>query len=278
MSREQFYNFIPDNLILQMLDESTRLKEFISSAKVKESALWRAVHEKLLIDWTYNSNAIEGSSLTFGETLFFLQHGLTVEGKPLKDFLDARNHADAIEFLYDVIKNRRDITPGLLKEFNALLLTGVKFTPAIDSSGNKIDKPANPGEYKKYPNHVLQPDGTIHRYTEPVHVASEVEALCDYIKSASAKKHPLILASVAHYNFVRIHPFDDGNGRGARLLMNLVLMKGGYPPVIFKNEKRRIYLEALAEGDRGNLNPFVTFCNDSCLETLKSIQSELEAR
>lgn len=275
MSREQFYSFTPDAKLFSKIEECQKLKALIDSRKGGSSGVWETVHQKLLIDWTYNSNAIEGSSLTFGETLFFLQNGLTVEGKPLKDFLDARNHSEAIGFLYDVIKDRREITPGLIKEFNALLLAGVKFTPALDASGNRIEKPATPGEYKKLPNHVLQPDGTIHRYTEPIHVADEIEELCGKIVSLSEKTHPLIVSSLAHYNFVRIHPFDDGNGRGARILMNLILMKAGYPPVVVKNEKRRLYLESLAEGDGGNLQPFVTFCIDSCLETMRSIKEEL---
>lgn len=275
MSREQFYNFTPDEKLFSTIEGCQKLKSLIDSRKGESSGVWETVHQKLLIDWTYNSNAIEGSSLTFGETLFFLQNGLTVEGKPLKDFLDARNHSEAIGFLYDVIKDRREITPGLLKEFNALLLAGVKFTPALDASGNRIEKPATPGEYKKLPNHVLQPDGTIHRYTEPIHVADEIEELCGKIVFLSEKTHPLIVSALAHYNFVRIHPFDDCNGRGARILMNLILMKAGYPPVVVKNEKRRVYLESLAEGDRGNLQPFVAFCIDSCLETMRSIKEEL---
>ena len=91
---------------------------------------------------------IEGSSLTRGETLFFLKEGLTVEGKPLKDFLDARNHAEAIDWLYETIRENRPVTPGLVKKINALLLFGIKDTPAMDESGRKIRKPANSGKSK----------------------------------------------------------------------------------------------------------------------------------
>ncbi|MDI6791752.1 MAG: hypothetical protein QME81_02630 [bacterium] len=132
--------------------------------------LWLTIQEKLRLDWTYNSNAIEGSILTRGETFFFLQEGLTVEGKPFKDFLDARNHAEAIDYLYQVIKDERPISQGLIKELNAFLLSGVTHTEAISQTGEKIKKPATPGEYKQRPNHVLQPDGTIHYYTDPLQV------------------------------------------------------------------------------------------------------------
>lgn len=174
---EQFYKVVEDDQLRRLLDVADRLRDEINLKRPIEGDLWAVLEEKLLVEWTYNSNAIEGSTLTQGETLFFLKHGLTVEGKPFKDFLDAKNHAEAIQFLYDVIKQQRPISPGLIKEFNALLLSGVSKTPAIDRYGNRTEKEATPGEYKKFHNHVLQPDGSIHRYVEPVHVPAEMEFL-----------------------------------------------------------------------------------------------------
>lgn len=209
------------------------------------------------------------------ETIFFLKHGLTVEGKPLKDFIDAKNHAEAINFLYDVIKNNRKITPDLIREFNSFLLAGLKTTPALYLYGNKVEKPANPGEYKKQPNHVLQTDGTIHKYVEPLQVASEMEFLCNWIEKNINVYHPIIIAAVAHYNMVRIHPFDDRNGRGARLLMNLILIKNNFPPAVIKNERRREYIQHLSSANKGELNPFIIFIAESCLHTLQMISAEL---
>ncbi|ETR68810.1 MAG: filamentation induced by cAMP protein Fic [Candidatus Magnetoglobus multicellularis str. Araruama] len=251
------------------------LKTQIESKKSLQNEHWEAIQEKLRVDWTYNSNAIEGSSLTKGETLFFLKEGLTVEGKPFKDFLDARNHAEAIDWLYEVIKDNRPISQGLIKEMNALLLSGVKYTPAIDQSGHKIRKPANPGKYKILPNHVLQTDGTIHFYTDPIHVADEMETLCKWINEKIVNKHPVIVASIAHYNMVRIHPFDDGNGRGARILMNLILIKKSYPVAIIRNENRRKYLTALNQADKGDIVPFLAVVSDSMIDTEKTIINEL---
>lgn len=165
------------------------------------------------------------STLTKGETYFFLREGLTVEGKPFKDFWDARNHAEAIDYLYAIIKDERPLTPGLMKEFNKLIMSGVTHTEAMEATGQKVQKPATPGEYKRLPNHVLQADGTIHRHTEPLHVPSEMEELFKWIEESLAIKHAVVVSAIAHYNFVRIHPFEDGNGRGARLLMNLLLIK-----------------------------------------------------
>jgi len=271
-----YYDF-KENLseIKKILDLIDDLKIQIDNKKALQKARWIAIQEKLRVDWTFDSNAIEGSSLTRGETLFFLKEGLTVEGKPFKDFLDARNHAEAIDWLYEVIKNNRSITQGLIKEINALLLSGVKYTSAINESGLKVRKPANPGKYKVLPNHVLKTDGTIHLYTDPLHVSDEMEILCQWINKNIKKRHPLIVSSIAHYNIVRIHPFDDGNGRGARILMNLILIKKGYPIAIIRNENRRKYLAALNKADIGDIYPFLTLAANSLIDTENIIFAEL---
>ncbi len=251
------------------------LKAQINNKISIQSEHWSAIQEKLRIEWTYHSNAIEGSSLTRGETLFFLKEGLTVEGKPFKDFLDARNHSEAIDWLYEVIKDNRSLSQGLIKEMNALLLSGVKYTMAINQSGQKVRKPANPGKYKVLPNHVLQPDGNIHFYTDPIHVADEMENLCGWINENIVSGHPLVVASIAHYNMVRIHPFDDGNGRGARILMNLILIKKSYPVAIIKNENRRKYLTALSQADKGDIVPFFKLIANALIDTENIILDEL---
>lgn len=275
---EQFYKIVVDDALRGLLDVADGLRDEINRNRPLEGDLWAVVEEKLLVEWTYNSNAIEGSTLTQGETLFFLKHGLTVEGKPFKDFLDAKNHVEAIQFLYDVVKQQRAFTPGLIKEFNALLLSGVSKTPAIDRYGNRTEKEATPGEYKKYSNHVLQPDGSIHKYVDPVHVPAEIEFLTRWVEDKTGSMHPIITASVAHYNLVRIHPFDDGNGRGARLFMNLILIRQGFPPAIIKNEHRRKYIDALSRADSGDVQGFVSFVANACVDTLRSINEILRLK
>jgi len=275
--KTNYYNFDEDKSdIKELLTLIDDLKTQIDKKKSLQKEHWLSIQEKLRIDWTYDSNAIEGSSLTREETLFFLREGLTVEGKPLKDFLDARNHAEAIDWLYEVINDNRPVSQGLIKEMNALLLSGVKYTMAINQNCQKVRKPANPGKYKVLPNHVLQIDGTIHFYTDPIHVADEMEILCGWINENTVSRHPLIVATIAHYNMVRIHPFDDGNGRGARLLMNLILLKKSYPVAIIKNENRRKYLTALNQADKGNILPFLKLIADSLIDTENTIIDELQ--
>jgi Fic family protein len=272
---QKYYNITLTDELKQLLQTIDDLKLQIDINTLSHKERLAAIQEKLRIDWTYESNAIEGSSLTKGETLFFLQEGLTVEGKPLKDFLDARNHAEAIDWLYDIINDNRPVTEGLIKEINALLLSGVHYTEAINESGRKVRKPLTPGQYKSLPNHVLQPDGAIFFYTEPIHVPDEMQMLCQWINHNLDILHPLITASIAHYNMVRIHPFDDGNGRGARILMNLILIKKGYSPAIIKMEKRRSYLTALSQADKGDISQFVMLVAVSLINTQRLILEKL---
>lgn len=237
-----------------------------------------ALQERLRVEWTYNSNALEGNTLTFGETLFFLREGLTSEGRPLKDYLEAKNHAEAIEGLEEVLRGDRSLTESLIKEFHAVLMKGMEFSVAKGADGQMIQKPIHPGRYKLQPNHVLTLSGTIHRYTDPFHVPEEMEKLLSWYKS-SQHLHPIERATTFHYRFVVIHPFDDGNGRIARILMNLILMKAGYPPCIIQTKHRRQYLQALEDADLGKgLSSLIDFIAVELLGTLEIILAVLEGR
>ena len=266
----------PDlNSLLALADT---LHERLQAAKEANPDLWPTIVSKLRVDWTYNSNTIEGSTLSRGETHFFLTEGLTVEGKPLKDFTDAQSHAEAIDYLHDVVANKRPITKGLIKEFNALLLSGVKYTEAVNAQGQRVKKKAHPGEYKKQPNHVVQPDGAIHWYVAPLQVPEQMEALAHWLAEQTDKQHPVITASLLHYNLVSIHAFDDGNGRGARLLMNLVLMKHGYFPAVIRTEKKRLYLETLKQADSGDISAFIQFIASELVQTQEKVIADLQSK
>jgi Fic family protein len=278
LSVSSFYQYEPARELQASLLKATELKAEIEAAQKNMNADLRlAVHTKLRALWTYHSNAIEGSTLTLGDTIFFLKEGLTVGGKPIKDFLDARNHAEAIDYLYDYVANGRELTPYLMKEINALLLTGIKEIPAIDPLGRATMRPISPGDYKKQPNYVVQQDSKIYQYVEPMQVAPEMEKLFEWIKANMDRQHPIITSTVAHYNAVRIHPFDDGNGRGARILMNLILMNKRYQPAVIRKEDRKAYIEALNQADKGNITPFTMLVAQSLIETQNLIIAEIRA-
>lgn len=273
----RFYE-MPESPELQAaLQEIAERKAAIDAFRTRPNIehKWNAVHTKLRTEWTHHSNALEGSTLSLGDTIFFLQYGLTIEGKPLKDFLDVRNHSEAIDLLYDFIAQNRPLSESFIKEINALLLYGVKSTPALDQFGQRTQKPAHPGRYKLDSNSVLQLDGTMHYYVPPEQVPEQMGFLVNWIHQ-SGDIHPLVKAALAHYNMVRIHPFDDGNGRGARLLMNCLLIQAGYPPAIIRSEERRMYIQAINRADQGELAPFVQYVARSLLQTEDTILSILQ--
>jgi len=272
---DRYYDFKSDTHTNTLLEKADQLNTQINKLKNTDSSLWETILLKLKIDWTYNSNSIEGSTLSLGDTHFFLTEGLTIEGKPFRDFLDAKNHMEAIEYLYDIIADDRQISEGVIKELNALILSGINYTKAQDSSGNPIKKRATPGSYKAQPNHVLLPSGVIHQYVEPIQVQAQMQELVEWIEASSREIHPIIVATITHYNLVRIHAFDDGNGRGARIVTNLILIKNHYFPVVIRSEKKRRYLQALQEADGGDISPFVEYITTELIETLERVLVDL---
>jgi Fic family protein len=261
-----------------MFEKIDKLKILLDEKRPFDAEIMGLLQEKLRIEWTYNSNAIEGNTLTHGETAFFLREGLTSEGKPLKDYIEAKNHAEAIDFLNEIVKSKRPLTEGFIKELHSLLMKGIEFTYAKGAAGKMIKKPLHAGMYKLRPNRVLTVSGKIHEYSAPEHVKDDMEALLNWYKDAK-KMHPLKKAAEFHYRFVAIHPFDDGNGRMARLLMNLILMKAGYPPCIIRNENRRRYLEALELADfEGRTETFIDFIKDEMESSMKMMADVLSGK
>jgi Fic family protein len=234
-----------------------------------------AIDEKLTIEWTYNSNAIEGNTLSLEETAFFLKQGLTIQGKSMVEHLEAQNHAEAISFLKDVIQSPRQLTEGLIKELHALLMRGIEWM-WIGPPEQRVRKPTQPGQYKIEPNHVVRLNGKIHSYCEPIQVPEEMERLLKFYEESKSRRHPIELAAEMHYGLVQIHPFADGNGRVARLLMNLVLMQSSYPPAVMRNEKRQEYYQALMAADEGNLSGFVALVAAEVERTIRMMIEILE--
>ena len=261
-----------------MFEKIDQLKKRLDELRPLDPDMEKVLQEKLRIEWTYNSNAIEGNTLTFGETAFFLREGLTSEGKPLKDYLEAKNHAEAIDALHDVVSKKRKINESFIKELHSLLLKDIHFTYAKGANGELIKKPLHAGQYKKQPNHVLTLSGKIHHYTDPLHVKDEMEDLINWLNK-SKNSHIVERAAIFHYRFVKIHPFDDGNGRLARLLMNLILMQGGYPICIVKNEHRRKYIQAIEiTDDTKDTSFFIQLIANELIDTLKMIHNALNKK
>lgn len=250
---------------MDILKKIDQIRAQIEGLRPFNEDLQKTLQDQLRVEWTYNSNAIEGNSLTLGETAFFLREGLTSEGKPLQDYFEAKNHAEAIDKLQEIISNKQLITEHLIKSLHSVLMNGA-------------DKEIHVGEYKKQPNHVLTLSGKIHKYVDPIHVHDEMESLLQWL--ASEKKiHPVERAAQFHYKFVSIHPFDDGNGRMSRLLMNLLLMQAGYYPCVIQNAHRRRYIQVLEQVDSlKDMSLFTNFVAQELLATEEKVLDIVEGR
>ncbi|BCD99222.1 Fic family protein [Marinagarivorans cellulosilyticus] len=185
----------------------------------------KSLHEKLVLDWTYNSNAIEGNTLTLKETKVVLE-GITVGGKLMREHFEAINHKEAIDFVEDIVSQKDPLSESLIKSIHHLVLKQID------------DK--NAGAYRK--QNVLI-SGAEHRPPEHFKVPDEIQQLVESYNNSNL--HPLESAARLHVDFVKIHPFIDGNGRTARLLMNFELMRNGLLPVVIQVKDRLAYYEAL---------------------------------
>jgi Fic family protein len=259
------------------MERLTQLKKKVDQFRPIPPEVMETIDQKFKIEWTYNSNAIEGNTMTLQETVFFLQEGLTSKGKTLKDYLEAQNHVEAIDYLKDIVRQNRPISESLIKELNALLLKGID-TVWIGPQNHRIQKQIHPGKYKTQPNHVITLDGEVHHYCDPIRVPFEMEKLVRLIVDNEETLHPVELAAKAHHRFVAIHPFDDGNGRAARLLMNLILIRAGYPPVVIKNEAREKYYQALMEADQGDDSKIIHLVQEEAKNSLELMLDILENR
>jgi Fic family protein len=257
--------------------EIDRIKEQLDAHRPLDAKQIAAVEEKLRLDWTYNSNAIEGNPLSLGETSFFLREGLTSKGKPLSAFLEAQNHMEAIEHLRSVIDGQRELTERVIKDLHAILFKGIEVIH-IGPAGAQVTKDARAGAYKLENNHVIKRDGSIHWYVDALQTPGEMEGLLAWYHSERHNLHPVELAARFHHRLAAIHPFNDGNGRVSRLAMNLILMQSGYSPAIIRVDDREQYYAALEDADAGRHGPFISLVEREVTNTLQLMLDVVEGR
>ena len=229
------------------------------------------IMQKFRLDWNYHSNSLEGNSLSFGETKALILFGLTASGKPLKDHFEMTGHNEAVKWISEIVKQERPLTESFIRELHTLILKDSYFSDAITADGQKTRKKINVGVYKTAPNHVLTKTGEIFRFATPEETPAKMNDLINWYREKAEEKtvNAIVLATHFHYKYIRIHPFDDGNGRTARLLMNFILMRFGFPPVIVKQEDKQHYFEVLQLADAGNLNAFVDYIAENLIHSLE---------
>ena len=200
----------------------TKKAELDTKRPLTEGEVQR-IYEDFMVEYTYNSNAIEGNTLTLRETEMVLR-GLTVDQKPLKDHLEVVGHKDAFYYVVDLVKEKAEITESVIKQIHSLVLA---------------DKPMDKGVYRKIPVRIM---GAHHEPVQPYLIEPKMyELLQDYKQDERSIAEKL---AEFHIRFEGIHPFIDGNGRTGRLLINLELMKAGYPPIDIKFTDRKRYYNA----------------------------------
>lgn len=241
--------------ILESLDELKLIdkqKKLIDEHRPFSKELEDKIFQKLKRDWNYNSNAIEGNQLSYGETVAFLNFGLTAKGKPFKDHLDIKGHNEAIGFMLQLIKENRPLPESDIKDLHKIILVEPYFSKTVSPQGIEFEKEIKIGQYKTSPNHVKIVSGDIHYYTNPEEVAFEMNNLLEWYRTAENENlHPILLSAIFHHKFTSIHPFDDGNGRLARILSNFILLKHHYPVIVVKNRDKIQYYAALNIADNG---------------------------
>lgn len=255
---------------LPVIDRVNDIKKQLDAIRPLPTEVEGRVMQKLRLEWNYHSNAIEGNKLTYGETYSFLMYGLTAKGKPFKDHLDIKGHNDAIRFLTSLVKDDSDLTEVDIRGLHKMILVESYQSPAQTPDGQATSKMIRVGEYKQQPNHVLTPTGEIHYFATPEETPIKIYELVQWYNTARQNKkiHPSVLAAFVHHRFVNIHPFDDGNGRLARILMNLILMKNGYPPAIVRLKERSDYYQALNQADRNEYVPLVEFLAEAVSDSM----------
>lgn len=221
-------------------DKLDALKAMLDTYRPLSKEVVENLHEELVLQWTYNSNAIEGNTLTLKETKVALE-GITIGGKTLREHFEAINHREAILFVEELVQAGELLNERDIKLIHHLVLKNID------------DK--NAGAYR---NCNVTIAGAEHRPPEFLKVPDEMVDFIKWYENEGQNLHPVERAAIVHGEFVKIHPFVDGNGRTSRLLMNLELMKAGFPAAVLPVSKRLEYYEALDSAHcTGNYDSFV---------------------
>lgn len=232
-------------------------KEFLERLK-REHAIETGIVEKLY-------DLSEGITQTFIKEGFveaYIGHDDTnIEPRQLMAYLN--DHFKALDFVFAVVQNNRELSNAFIKELHALLTKHQKTTPAVNSLGRTTHMELRKGEFKKRPNNPRREDGTLCLYCPPEQVELEMEKLLNIYEEKVADENPIIVSAWFHHAFTQIHPFQDGNGRMARLLSSLIWIKAWLFPLTVKRAEKSTYIKALEKADAGDPSQLVAFFSEA---------------
>jgi Fic family protein len=229
---------ISERIHRRILDKKKRLDEH----RPLSASLVARLRDEMMIEYTYDSNAIEGSTLTLRETRLVIEEGITIGGKSIKEHLAAMNHPEAISFIEELVNGEEEIDERAVLRTHSLVLHGIE-----EDAG-------------RYRSSGVRIAGATFSPPHSSEVRTRTRELLRWLRENPDELTPIELAAVFHHRFVQIHPFMEGNGRTARLLMNGILMRYGYPFIVnITNRERGKYLRSLSEADMGNVSALVNF-------------------
>lgn len=231
--------------------EIDRKKNELAKRRPFTKGEFQRLQDEFLVEFTYNSNAIEGNTLTLQETALVLE-GVTIDQKPLKEHLEAVGHKDAFIYVQSLVSDGKSITECEIKQIHSLVL---------------MDRPEDKGVYRRIPVKIM---GAVHKPPQPYLIEPQMAELIRENEQNKKAMHPIERIARFHLDFEGIHPFIDGNGRTGRLVLNLDLMQNGYPPINVKFTDRKKYYKAFdayyREGDAGKMVELIAVYVDERLE------------
>ncbi len=254
------------NDILSKIDSLKQEFESLHPLKgVDRERLWK----KIRLEWDYNSNHMEGSTLTYGETELLLYKGDTIGNHTIREYDEMKGHDLALHMVYEYADDKeRGLNESFIRQLNKTILKEPFWSPAITADGQPTQKQIIPGEYKSTPNSVRTATGEIFNYPSPEDTRIQMPELIEWYKE-NLNLHPVLLAAEMHYRLVSIHPFDDGNGRVSRLIMNYILIKHGYQPAIIKSKDKQNYIRCLNLADTIGMEAFHNYIAEQAEWSLK---------
>jgi Fic family protein len=254
--------------VKQILAHIEQLKTQLYKLQPLSAENQQRLDKKFRLEWNYNSNHMEGNTLTYDETTLLLIFDQTKGNHELREYEEMKGHDVALKMVYDLVDDKeRTLNENFIRQLNTLLLVRPFFKEAITPDGQPTRREIKVGEYKSFPNSVRLQNGEIFHYPSPAETPALMGDLIEWYKNNTDE--PIIVAADLHYKFVCIHPFDDGNGRIARLLMNYHLLKNNLPPVVIKSEDKKNYLRALQEADAGDLDSLRTYIAEKLVWSLE---------
>lgn len=238
---------ISPDLLQKIKNLEIDIQDFRENGPLDKIALEK-LREHFRTHHIYNSAGIEGNRLTLQETALVLKEGIDISDKPVKDSIEVKNLGIAFDFLYELVEEDVELNESDIRQVHKLIVGD--------------DPGLHPGQYR---NIGVVITGSDHKPPEPFEVPIKMMELVEWVKD-NKDINPVILSAIAHHEFVKIHPFVDGNGRTARIILNLLLLKKGYPICNIKRAERPSYYQSLSSADEGNYEPIIDIVASNCID------------